>query len=75
MFYWKWNGNNLYGYKKSDNEQKFTWQSGGQQFTIFEKVPDQRLILKVKKPDIVPKDFVFEKIGFSKDWITVTHTV
>jgi len=74
LFYWKWNvkNKNLYGYRKNDDKQKFTWQSGGQQFTIFETVPKERLIINVRKPEVVPKDFVLDKVGFSSDWITVT---
>lgn len=72
LYYWKWNRKNLYGYKKSDDQQKFTWQSGGQQFTIFETVPDEKLIINVRKPDMIPKDFVLDKIGFDSSWVTVT---
>lgn len=61
--------------KKSDGEQKFTWQSGGQQFTIFESVPKERLIINIRKPEVVPKDFVLDKVGFKPDWITVTNMV
>lgn len=74
LYYWKWNGKNLYGYKKSDDQQKFTWQSGGQQFTIFETVPDEKLIINVRQPDMIPKDFVLDKIGFNADWVTVTKS-
>jgi len=72
LFYWQWNGKNLYGYYKADNAQKFTWQSGGQQFTIFESVPKERLVINLRKPEVVSKDFVLDKVGFNQDWITVT---
>ena len=72
LYYWKWNGKNLYGYSKSTHIQKFTWQSGGQQFTIFEFVPKERLVINLRKPEVVSKDFVLDKVGFSEDWITVT---
>lgn len=78
-FYWEWGKgnrkNNLYGYYKNTKEQKFTWQSGGTQFTIFENVPKERLVINIRKPDLVPKDFVLDKVGFSPDWITVTRIV
>jgi len=76
LFYWEWSkkGNNLYGYYKSNKKQKFTWQSGGQQFTIFETVPQSKLIINVKQPELVGKDFVLDKVGFKKDWIVITHT-
>lgn len=71
LFYWNWKGKNLYGFRKQDNKQKFTWQSGGQQFTIFESIPHDRLIINMKKPEHVPMDFILERIGFDSSWITV----
>ncbi len=72
LFYWKWNKrNNLEGFYKKDDVHKFTWQSGGKQFTIIEKVPEQHILIKIKKPEKVSKDFVFENIGFDKSWISV----
>lgn len=71
LYYWKWNRKNLYGYKKSDDTQKFTWQSGGQQFTIFEQVPEDKLIINLRKPMQVSSEFVLNKVGFSNDWITI----
>lgn len=65
LYYWKWKGKNLYGYNKKTEKQKFTWQSGGQQFTIFEDVPDDHLIINIKKPNLIPKDFILAKIGFN----------
>ncbi len=73
LFYWKWNKKNLYGYRKTDNSQKFTWQSGGQQFTIFEQVPKEKIIINVRKPEKVPRNFVLNKVGFDKSWITITN--
>lgn len=72
LYYWKWKGKNLYGYQKSDDKQKFTWQSGGQQFTIFEEVTNSHLLVKLKKPDLLPKEFILDEIGFNNTWITVT---
>jgi hypothetical protein len=71
LFYWEWKGKNLYGFNKQNNKQKFTWQSGGQQFTIFEDVPIDHLIINVKKPDLLPKEFILNEIGFDNSWITV----
>ena len=77
LFYWEWSRggkkNNLYGYKKSDGSQKFTWQSGGTQFTIHENVPKERLVINVRQPDLVAKDFILDKVGFDASWITVTN--
>jgi len=73
LFYWQWKGKNLYGFQKQSNIQKFTWQSGGQQFTIFESVPAEQLLINLKKPELIPKDFILNKIGFNNSWITVTQ--
>lgn len=71
LYYWKWNGKNLYGYQKTDNLQKFTWQSGGQQFTVFENVPDEYLLINIRKPEMLPKEYILDKIGFDSSWISV----
>lgn len=74
LYYWKWNkGNNLEGFSKADDSHKFTWQIGGQQFTILDVVPNDHLLINLKKPKIVSKEFVFKNIGFDKSWITVTE--
>ncbi len=74
LYYWKWNErNNLQGFKKDNHDHKFTWQSGGKQFTIIEPVPKEHIVLNLKKPEIVSKQFVFESIGYDKSWITVTE--
>ena len=74
LYFWQWNKKNLYGYFKKTKEQKFTWQSGGTQFTIIEEVPKEHLIIKVHKPEIIRKGFILNEIGFNKSWITVTQT-
>jgi hypothetical protein len=71
LYYWEWEGKNLYGFNKKTKDQKFTWQSGGQQFTIFEEVPEDSLIIRVKRPTLIPKDFILSKIGFDSSWINV----
>ena len=73
LYYWEWKGKNLYGYQKDNNKQKFTWQSGGQQFTIFETVPDKFLLINIKKPDLLPREFILNEVGFDNSWISVTH--
>jgi len=72
LFYWKWKGKNLYGYQKHNDKQKFTWQSGGQQFTIFETVSKDNIKINIRKPDLLPKEFILNEIGFDSSWITVT---
>lgn len=73
LYYWEWSGKNLHGYLKGDinKSKKFTWQSGGQQFTIFETVSYKKLVIKVKKPEHVPKDLILGHIGFDKSWVNV----
>lgn len=73
LYYWKWKGKNLYGYQKKDDVQKFTWQSGGQQFTVFETVPDNYLLINIKNPEMIQKEFILDKIGFDKSWVTVSQ--
>lgn len=76
LYYWKWNKNkNLEGYSKRDNKHKFTWQSGGCQFTIIEEVPNEYTFIKVKTPELIPKDFILKEIKFDKSWVTVTKHV
>ena len=73
LYYWKWNkSKNLEGYCKKDDTHKFTWQSGGTQFTIIEKVPAEQTVINVKKPNLIDKEYILGKIGFDKSWITVT---
>jgi hypothetical protein len=73
LYYWKWNkSKNLEGYCKSDDSHKFTWQSGGTQFTIIEELPNEQTVINVKKPNLIDKEYILGKIGFDKSWITVT---
>jgi len=69
-FLWNKNGN-LEGYVKNSNVKQFTWQPHGSQFTITEPVPDNTLILKLKKPENLDKTEVLKAIGFDKTWVTI----
>ncbi len=72
LYYWKWNkSKNLQGFSKKDDSHKFTWQSGGKQFTIVEAIPKEHIIINVKKPELIEKGYILSKIGFDKSWITV----
>ncbi|MDP1620848.1 MAG: hypothetical protein Q8M08_00775 [Bacteroidales bacterium] len=72
LYYWKWNSRkNLMGFDKKDNKHKFTWQSGGTQFTIIEQVPGEQLIITVRKPRLIEKQYILSKIGFDSSWISV----
>jgi hypothetical protein len=73
LFFWKWNKQrNLQGFSKRSNEHKFTWQSGGTQFTIIEDVPADNIHIKLKTPDLLDKKAFLVKMGFDKSWVTVT---
>lgn len=72
LFKFEWNKRgNLEGFVKGTKLKQFVWQPHGSQFTIIEKVPDQTLILKIKKPEILDKDKVLTAIGFDKSWVTI----
>lgn len=50
LYEWGWNDNeNLEGYEKKTKKHVFTWQPHGSQFTIIEEVPEELLIVKVKR--------------------------
>lgn len=71
-YYWEINKRNNYeGYDKETKEHKFTWQRHGSQFTIFDKVPEQKLCFSVKMPEISSFDEFLEKIGFDESWVII----
>lgn len=73
LYNWEWNvRGNLIGTNKKTNEQTFTWQPHGSQFTITENVPEKALIIKIKKPETLNKQEVLNALGFDKSWITYT---
>jgi len=68
---WSWNKNeNLQGCTK-DGTHCFTWQPHGAQFTIIEKVPKERLAIRIKQPGPLPENFVLKQVGFDKSWVQV----
>lgn len=72
LYSWEWNkNNNLVGKSKSNDKHCFTWQPHGSQFTILEQVPNDCMIIKIKKPEKLNKDAILKKVGFTKDWIQV----
>lgn len=72
LFYFKWNDKgNLEGYTKANHIHSFTWQPHGSQFTIIEKIPDERLHFQVRKPDKLNKEQVLKGIGYTKDWVQI----
>lgn len=74
LFVWEWNKNgNLIGIEKSKEQHRFTWQPHGSQFTILEEVPDNSLIITIKKPETLNKEDVLTALGFDKSWISIQH--
>ena len=72
LYLWEWNKqNNLEGFSKSENLHMFTWQPHGSQFTIIENVPGDCLIIRIKKPKGLDKNFVLKEIGFDESWVHI----
>ena len=72
LYSFSWNkGGNLEGQTKDGDIHKFTWQPHGSQFTIKEEVPDNRLIIHLKQPDLVDKTLTLNSVGFDKSWVTI----
>lgn len=71
---YEWSENekgNLKGFFKETNEQVFTWQPHGSQFTIHTKIPVSAKKFTIKKPPIIPKNDTLTSIGFDSSWITI----
>lgn len=75
LYYWEWHEHddhhNLWGYNKSEKKHVLTWQPHGSQFTIMEKVPEELLVIRIKRPTKLDKEVVLKGLGFNKDWITI----
>ncbi len=72
-FFWKKNPRgNLEGYTKSGEVHRFTWQPHGSQFTILEQVPEDILVVKIRKPQQLEKEAVLSALRFDESWIEVT---
>jgi hypothetical protein len=71
-FKWEWNKrNNLEGFHIDSNEHVFTWQPHGAQFTIIEKVPENRIAVSIKNPVSIDKESVIKATGFDKTWVQI----
>lgn len=67
-YVWEWNSNgNLIGCDRQ-GEMKFTWQPHGSQFTIVEKIPDNVLKMRIKKPAQLSKEVVLKQINFDSSF-------
>lgn len=72
LYTFQWNKRgNLEGFEKESGEHKFTWQPGGSQFTIIEKIPQERLHISVRQPDQIDKATILSAVGFDKTWYKV----
>lgn len=73
LYKWKWNERgNLIGTNNKNGEHVFTWQPHGSQFTIIENIPDNSLIIQIRKPEALNKELILTTLGFDKTWITIT---
>ena len=72
LYYFKWNKRmNLEGYEKATDNHKFTWQPSGSQFTIIEDIPEKRLHISVRKPEIVDKETILKAVKFDSSWYNI----
>lgn len=70
LFSWNWNDRgNLEG--RDEGGHRFTWQPHGAQFTIIEKVPQNRLAIRVKQPPKIDREAVLKAMGFDSSWVEV----
>lgn len=71
-YMWEANKNgNLIGKYKGTNQQKFTWQPHGSQFTIHEDVPCSAVRFEIKNPPVVSSEHVLDSIGFDSSWVKI----
>lgn len=72
LFRWQRNRkNNLEGFEIATGFHKFTWQPHGSQFTIIESVPDNILLIRLRKPNRLEKSKILESLGFDASWVTI----
>jgi hypothetical protein len=73
LYKWEWNDRgNLIGTNIKNGEHVFTWQPHGSQFTIIENIPDNSLLIQIRKPEALNKELILTTLGFDKTWITIT---
>jgi len=72
LFFWGWNDRgNLEGYDRETRRHIFTWQPHGSQFTIIEDVPDELLVVRIRKYGKADRSTILKGVGFCSDWIEV----
>jgi hypothetical protein len=72
LYEWNWNKNaNLVGIDRAKKEHRFTWQPHGSQFTIVEMVPEDSIVIAIKRPEVLDKEKILTALGFDRSWITI----
>lgn len=70
VYTWSWNQNgNLVGHR--DDEHHFTWQPHGSQFTIIQRIPENRLKLRLRKPDRITEEDILAAVGYDDSWVEI----
>ncbi len=73
-YVWEWNEDEgLDGYEKGTDVQRFTWQPHGSQFTVISRVPDNRLKLRIRRPQLLDRDSVLEQLKFDPSWVEIVR--
>ena len=60
---------NLEGTK--DGRTYFTWQPHGSQFTIHTELPANCIKFRIRKPDPIPMEKIWEAVGFADNWVSI----
>lgn len=72
LYTWSWNERgNLEGHR--DGQHHFTWQPHGSQFTIIQRVPDNRLKLQLQQPGRISETEYLHAIGYDDSWVRVVE--
>lgn len=49
----------------------FTWQPHGSQFTIHSEIPENAIKFKIRKPEAIPQEKIWDAVGFNDDWVHI----
>lgn len=72
QYRWEENKNgNLIGYDIETNEQCFTWQPHGSQFTIHTKIPANAIKFRIKQPPKLSVEDTLRQINYNDDWVEI----
>ena len=71
-YVWKVNPNgNLIGVNKETGRSCFTWQPHGSQLTIHTHVPESAIRFRIRKPPIISRKDILERLEFNPSWIEI----